>query len=139
MEQLVGETFKHHLMILRENEYLTPTQKKKLQMIKNPLGRGPQMNKNMKQVNSKGSGFPMVSPLNAVTAGSEMQQQNQRISGEQPMQPMQNQQQGGLYGDPANTVTPNRAGKGQNSNILTSDPNINQPANKVPASTESSK
>ena len=119
-----------------ENEYLTPTQKKKLQMIKNPLGRGPQMNKNMKQVNSKGSGFPMVSPLNAVTAGSEMQQQNQRISGEQPMQPMQNQQQGGLYGDPANTVTPNRAGKGQNSNILTSDPNINQPANKVPASTE---
>ena len=31
-----------------ENEYLTPTQKKKLQMIKNPLGRGPQMNKNMK-------------------------------------------------------------------------------------------
>ena len=90
----------------------------------------------MKQVNSKGSGFPMVSPLNAVTAGSEMQQQNQRISGEQPMQPMQNQQQEGLYGDPANTVTPNRAGKGQNSNILTSDPNINQPANKVPASTE---
>ncbi len=119
-----------------ENEYLTPTQKKKLQMIKNPLGRGPQMNKNMKQVNSKGSGFPMVSPLNAVTAGSEMQQQNARVAGEQPMQPMQNQQQGGLYGDPTKTVTPNRAGKGQNSNILTSDPNINQPANKVAASTE---
>ena len=91
---------------------------------------------NMKQVNSKGSGFPMVSPLNAVTAGSEMQQQNARVAGEQPMQPMQNQQQGGIYGNATTTVTPNRAGKGQNSNILTSDPNINQPANKVPASTE---
>jgi hypothetical protein len=32
--------------------------------------------------------------------------------------------------------TLNRAGKGQNSNVLTSDPNINQPANKVAASTE---
>ena len=119
-----------------ENEYLTPTQKKKLQMINNPLGRGPQMNKNMKQVNSKGSGFPMVSPLNAVTAGAEMQEQNSRLVDKQPMQPMQNQQQGNLYGNPTKTVTPNRAGKGQNSNVLTSDPNINQPANKVAASTE---
>ena len=119
-----------------ENEYLTPTQKKKLQMIKNPLGRGPQMNKNMKQVNSKGSGFPMVSPLNAVTAGSEMQEQNSKLVGKQTMQPMQNQQQATGYGDPTTTVTPNRAGKGYDSNILTSDPNINQPANKVAASTE---
>lgn len=31
-------------------------------MIQNPLGRGVQMNKDMKQVNSKGKGFPMVNP-----------------------------------------------------------------------------
>ncbi len=111
-------------------------EKRKMQMIKDPLGRGIQMNKNMKQVNSKGSGFPMVSPLNAVTAGAEMADQNQKQAINKQMQPMQNQQQGDLYGSPTRTVTPNRAGKGQNSNILTSDPNINQPANKVPASTE---
>lgn len=90
----------------------------------------------MKQVNSKGSGFPMVSPLNAVTAGAEMADQNQKQAINKQMQPMQNQQQATGYGDPTTTVTPNRAGKGQNSNVLTSDPNINQPANKVPASAE---
>lgn len=123
--------------VLRTGEPpMSESEKRKMQMIKDPLGRGLQMNKNMKQVNSKGSGFPMVSPLNAVTAGAEMQEQNSQLVGKQPMQPMQNQQQGNLYGDPTKTVTPNRAGKGQNSNVLTSDPNINQPANKVAASTE---
>ena len=71
------------------------------EMIKNPLGRGLQMNKDMKQVNSKGSGFPML----------------------QPNQNMVEQQQ-----------VPNRAGRPVESNILTNDPNINQPMNKVPAS-----
>ncbi len=56
---------------------------------------------NMKQVNSKGSGFPMI----------------------QPNQNMAEQQQ-----------VPNRAGRSAESNILTNDPNINQPMNKVPAS-----
>jgi hypothetical protein len=87
-----------------ENEYLTPTQKKKLQMIKNPIGRGPQMNKNMKQVNSKGSGFPMIQP-------------NQNAAEQQMPQQM-----------------PNRAGRSVESNQLVNDPNVNQPMNKVPAS-----
>ena len=110
--------------------------KKKQDALFNPLGRGPQMNKNMKQVNSKGSGFPMVSPFNAVTAGNEMADQSQKQAINKQMQPIQNTQQNAGYGDPTTTQTPNRAGKGQNSNVLTSDPNINQPANKVPASTD---
>tara|TARA_R110000822_G_scaffold261534_1_gene386154 strand:+ start:2946 stop:4448 length:1503 start_codon:yes stop_codon:yes gene_type:complete len=87
-----------------EDEYLTPTQEKKLQMIKNPLGRGLQMNKDMKQVNSKGSGFPMIQP-NQNTAEQQMPQQ-----------------------------MPNRAGRSVESNQLVNDPNVNQPMNKVPAS-----
>ena len=88
--------------VLRTGEPpMSESEKRKMQMIKNPLGRGLQMNKDMKQVNSKGSGFPML----------------------QPNQNMVEQQQ-----------VPNRAGRPVESNILTNDPNINQPMNKVPAS-----
>jgi len=59
---------------------------------------------NMKQVNSKGSGFPMIQP-NQNTAEQQMPQQ-----------------------------MPNRAGRSVESNQLVNDPNVNQPMNKVPAS-----
>tara|TARA_R110001632_G_scaffold105242_3_gene214495 strand:- start:442 stop:1935 length:1494 start_codon:yes stop_codon:yes gene_type:complete len=78
--------------------------KKKQDALFNPLGRGPQMNKNMKQVNSKGSGFPMIQP-------------NQNAAEQQMPQQM-----------------PNRAGRSVESNQLVNDPNVNQPMNKVPAS-----
>lgn len=88
--------------VLRTGEPpMSESEKRKMQMIKNPLGRGLQMNKDMKQVNSKGSGFPML----------------------QPNQNMVEQEQ-----------IKNRAGRPQDSNILTNDPNINQPMNKVAAS-----
>ncbi len=57
---------------------------------------------NMKQVNSKGSGFPMIQP-------------NQNMAEPEQMK--------------------NRAGRPVESNILTNDPNIAQPMNKVPATT----
>lgn len=59
---------------------------------------------NMKQVNSKGSGFPMIQP-------------NQNAAEQQMPQQM-----------------PNRAGRSVESNQLVNDPNVNQPMNKVPAS-----
>jgi hypothetical protein len=65
------------------------------------IGLGPKMIKNMKQVNSKGSGFPMLQP-------------NQNMAEPEQIK--------------------NRAGRPQDSNILTNDPNINQPMNKVAAS-----
>ena len=77
---------------------------RKFNAINNPLGRGLQMNKNMKQVNSKGSGFPMIQP-------------NQNAAEQQVPQQM-----------------PNRAGRSVESNQLVNDPNVNQPMNKVPAS-----
>jgi hypothetical protein len=61
------------------------------------LRKGP----NMKQVNSKGSGFPMIQP-------------NQNMAEPEQIK--------------------NRAGRSMESNILTNDPNINQPMNKVAAS-----
>jgi len=88
--------------VLRTGEPpMSESEKRKMQMIKNPLGRGLQMNKDMKQVNSKGSGFPMLQP-------------NQNMAEPEQMK--------------------NRAGRPQDSNILTNDPNINQPMNKVAAS-----
>ena len=57
---------------------------------------------NMKQVNSKGSGFPMIQP-------------NQNMAEPEQIK--------------------NRAGRPVESNILTNDPNIAQPMNKVPATT----
>jgi hypothetical protein len=56
---------------------------------------------NMKQVNSKGSGFPMIQP-------------NQNMAEPEQIK--------------------NRAGRSMESNILTNDPNINQPMNKVAGS-----
>ena len=56
---------------------------------------------NMKQINSKGSGFPMIQP-------------NQNMAEPEQIK--------------------NRAGRSMESNILTNDPNINQPMNKVAAS-----
>ena len=57
--------------------------------------------KNMKQINSKGSGFPMIQP-------------NQNMAEPEQIK--------------------NRAGRSMESNILTNDPNINQPMNKVAGS-----
>ena len=89
--------------VLRTGEPpMSESEKRKMQMIKNPLGRGLQMNKDMKQVNSKGSGFPMLQP-------------NQNMAEPEQMK--------------------NRAGRPVESNILTNDPNIAQPMNKVPATT----
>ena len=65
------------------------------------IGLGPKMIKNMKQVNSKGSGFPMLQP-------------NQNMAEPEQIK--------------------NRAGRSMESNILTNDPNINQPMNKVAGS-----
>ena len=81
------------------NKYNIPVESRRNMM----MGSGMYDKKeNMKQVNRKGSGFPMI----------------------QPNQNMAEQQQ-----------VPNRAGRGAESNILTNDPNIAQPMNKVPATT----
>ena len=131
--------------VLKDNDEppMDASEKRKMQMIKNPLGRGLQMNKNMNQVKTRGSAFPMVSPQAQQQPMPQQQMPQQQMPAPQaqtpaiqPEQPTHQMPDGTMmpgesHGEQA---VPNRAGNSPDANTLTNNVLPNQSMSKVPAS-----